>query len=208
MVDKLDIIVVKLDETFELTRYLNWFDEKIQQQITSYYHYTDQLRAITSRILQHYYLTNLLDIGLSEVKFGKTVLHKPVFTKPDYIVQNTSFNISHSKDYVVMGIYQGSDYYLGIDVEQIDMNLEIGEMSAIVFSKSEQKLISQSHANFIKLWTKKEALIKARGTGFATDYYQDTQLNLDDFEQTDTYMIATRRIDNYYFSICLCKRVS
>ncbi len=205
MTDKLDIIVVKLGGVFELTRYLNWFNSKTQQQITAYYHYADQLRAITSRILQHYYLAKLLGISLSELEFGKTVLHKPVFTKPDYMVRNSSFNLSHSKDYVVLGVYQGQDYYLGIDIEPIDLNLEIDEMSVIVFSKAEQKLIIQSHANFIKLWTKKEALIKARGTGFATDYYQDTQLNLEDFEQTDTYIIATHKIDNYYLSICLYK---
>lgn len=208
MVDKLDIIIIKLDKALEIAGYLAWFDKDVQQQITAYYHYADQLRAITSRILQYYYLTKILDINLSEVEFGKTVLHKPVFTKPEHIVDNISFNLSHSKDYVVLGIYQGQDYYLGIDIEPIDVSLEINEISAIVFSRSEQKLINQSHANFIKLWTKKEALIKARGTGFVTDYYQDTQLSLEDFEQTDAYIIATRKIEDYYLSICLCKRFS
>ena len=205
---KVEIILIKLPHDFGINSYLHWFDDKTQKKICSYYHHNDQLIAFTSQLLQQFYLAKLLKINKDQLSMGYTKYYKPFIATPKAMSRELTFNIAHSQKYVVMAVYNGDDYQIGVDIEQIDYNLETAEMSPIVFSPIEQQLIGKSKDNFFKLWTKKEALIKALGTGFATDFYQDTNLNLEDREINDNFVIITQQLENYFLSICLHKVVT
>lgn len=202
---KIKIIIIKLHKNFTIAPYLHWFDNITQQKICSYYQHNDQLIAFTSQLLQKYYLASMLDININELQFSFTEYHKPFIATPFALARKLNYNVAHSQDYVVMAIYSGSDFHIGVDIEYIDHKLDIDPMSPIVFSVSEQQLIGKSNINFFKLWTKKEALIKALGTGFATDFYQDTQLNLNDYEINENFIIITQTLKDYFLSICLHK---
>ncbi|HLX54204.1 MAG TPA: 4'-phosphopantetheinyl transferase superfamily protein [Aquella sp.] len=208
MFNKVSIIRVVLDEKFEIAPYLHWFDRETQKKILSYYHYRDRLIAFTSNLLQKFYLPFFTNCAMDKLVIDYTAHFKPYISLPEDIALKFNFNIAHCYNNVILAIYQGSDYAIGVDIEQIDNKININEMAPIVFSESERKLIKNSAKNFFKLWTKKESLIKALGTGFATDFYQDTKLNLDDFETTDNYQIATSQIDNYFMSVCLYKELA
>jgi 4'-phosphopantetheinyl transferase len=199
------IIRVILDERFNITPYMHWFDLKNQKKIISYYHYPDKLIAFASSLLQKLYLPYFLGCSQKELVIDYTIHHKPCISHPENIARDFNFNITHCYKYVVLAIYKGNDYTIGVDIELIDETIQIDKLSPIIFSKTECDLINNSAANFFKLWTKKESLIKALGTGFATDFYQETQLNLEDFETTDDFHIFTTQIDNYFLSICLYK---
>lgn len=201
--NKIKILRVVLDKSFNVSSYLQWFDVEVQQKILSYYHYRDRQIAFTSQLLQKHALPACCD--KPNLKIAYTRHHKPYISHDENL--NIQFNIAHCYNHVVMAIYQGNDYYVGIDIEKIDNSINIEEMAALVFSKAERRLINNSAANFFKLWTKKEALIKAVGTGFATDFYQDTALNLEDFESNSNYFISTSLIGDYYLSVCLYKFV-
>lgn len=89
------------------------------------------------------------------------------------------FNISHSKDYVVCII---SNEEVGIDIQKIgDINLEIANRC---FLKKESDRIKKldNHIDkleqFYRLWTLKEAYIKALGVGM--------ECKLDSFDVFDT----------------------
>jgi hypothetical protein len=45
------LILVKLDESFEITPYLSWFDKLTCQKIIAYHHYRDRLMSFTSQIM-------------------------------------------------------------------------------------------------------------------------------------------------------------
>ncbi|MBP9741867.1 MAG: 4'-phosphopantetheinyl transferase superfamily protein [Burkholderiales bacterium] len=201
LLKKINLTIIKLDNSYLINPHLGLFDKKTQQKILSYYKYTDQLIAFASSLLQKYYLANLAQVVPSQLHIEFTQHHKPYIAKPATI--NLKFNISHCYNYVVLATYEGADYEIGVDIEMVNNNININEMSSIVFSATEQKLIDNSQYNFFKLWTKKEALIKAMGTGFTTDFYKDTQLNLSTLETQNDYTIITYTLENYFLSVCL-----
>jgi 4'-phosphopantetheinyl transferase len=80
-----------------------------------------------------------------------------------------SFNVSHSRGMVVCALCRGGD--LGVDVEPLDEehNLEVAER---FFTPGETAVIQralgvQQQEVFLKTWTLKEAVIKARGEGLS-----------------------------------------
>jgi|GEM_PF-3437237 len=203
--NKVSIVQVVLAEKFEIAPYLHWFDRATQKKIVSYYHYRDRLIAFTSNLLQKFYLPFFTNCARDKLIIDYTSHLKPYILLPEDTAAKFNFNITHCFNHVVLAIYQGNDYAIGVDIEEIDNKINIDEMAPIVFSESERNLLNGSATNFFKLWTKKESLIKALGTGFATDFYQDTQLNLDDVETRGDYYIVTQQIENYFLSLCLHK---
>jgi len=71
------------------------------------------------------------------------------------------FNISHSGDLVVVVF---SNDKVGVDVEQIQF-LDINDFD-LVFNGTERKSINNNLSKLFKLWTIKEAVMKADGRGF------------------------------------------
>ena len=93
---------------------------------------------------------------------------------------------------------------IGVDIEQTTIKTDIDELASIAFSSQEQPLVKSQALNFLKLWTKKEALIKMLGIGFSTDYYSSTNLSLADFEKQQGILFYTSMsIDGYVYSISL-----
>ncbi len=203
--NKVSIIQVILDENFEITPYLHLFNQVDQKKMLSYYHYKDKLISFTSSLLQKLYLPYFVNCTKDQFIIDYTKYHKPYISSPTDIANKYNFNIAHCYNNVILAIYQGDEYTIGVDIEQIDNNIEIDELSRVVFSDSERNLICGQATNFFKLWAKKESLIKALGTGFATNFYQDTKINLDDYEITNNYHIVTCQVGNYFLSICLYK---
>lgn len=78
--------------------------------------------------------------------------------KKPYIKDGPSFNISHSKDYVVFVMDEETD--VGIDIEMIDKK----KIDAINYVLKESE-IDDDINNLFRMWTNKESLIKCRGTG-------------------------------------------
>lgn len=221
----LKIIVVKIDLDFVFDKYLHWFDVATQQKILSYRFHIDQVRSFTSELLKHYYLAHVLNLPHQQISIKNTDLGKPVITKridPSFLhacirgnddyprshhgstYNNIHFNVSHSGDYVLMSV---ADKPVGIDIEGIDYKIDPLRLGETVFSPSENALINGDIKNFFMLWTKKEALFKAEGTGFINDYYNKTNLTLDLVEETRDYIISsTIFFEEYYLSICIQHR--
>ncbi len=88
-----------------------------------------------------------------------------------YIPQWVEFNISHSKDYIVLVF--GEQEPLGIDVEYLKKNINVVALKYF-FCENERKYIEESldktHA-FFELWTRKEAILKACGQGMSNELY-------------------------------------
>jgi len=83
-----------------------------------------------------------------------------------------SFNLSHSADFGLISICRSR--HLGIDVECRRPLADLDGIADKVFHAGERRILSsltgQSKTDlFYRLWTCKEALIKAKGTGFSYD---------------------------------------
>jgi 4'-phosphopantetheinyl transferase len=83
-----------------------------------------------------------------------------------------AFNLSHSGDDALIALTPGRT--VGVDIEHRRTNVDLDGVGSRVFGPSERQALSASRGEaklglFYRLWTFKEALIKARGTGFSYD---------------------------------------
>jgi 4'-phosphopantetheinyl transferase len=84
--------------------------------------------------------------------------------------ERVEFNLSHSGEIALLAFARGRA--VGVDIERIRENLEPEKIARRFFSQREQKELSalppsERHVGFFRCWTRKEAYIKARGTGLA-----------------------------------------
>lgn len=191
------ILCIKIDEQFDFNNYLKMFDKIVQNKITSFYHYKDRVVAFASELVKYYYLPKYLDISPENIDIQYSKFGKPY-------IKNSSlqFNISHSNDYLVIAISE--KYQLGVDIEQYNYSIIPNQLSEVNFSLSEQLLIKNNVNNFYKLWTKKEALIKAFGNGFMVNNYSQIQLDLNYIQEIDNVTIYnTDLFNSYVLAICV-----
>jgi 4'-phosphopantetheinyl transferase len=77
------------------------------------------------------------------------------------------FNIAHTREAFVFAI--SDSVRVGIDIEKVDRNIDFRSIIRNFFSAGEIKFIIEdpdySRDRFFLLWTRKEALLKALGTG-------------------------------------------
>lgn len=123
-------------------------------------------RATLRRIIRGYH-ENLPDnFPISTGTFGKP------FLESAELAPLIHFNVSHSGDLALMGFCKKVE--IGVDVEEERLLTGLMGISQKVFSKREFKFLmslpeSERRTGFYRLWTCKEASLKAEGTGFHRD---------------------------------------
>ena len=126
-------------------------------------------RHIVSTGLARVLISNYTTYKPNDIIFKYNEFGKP-FVSPDSNGNNLFFNLSHSYNYVVYVFTRNMP--IGIDVEKVK---ELADMEGVVdlcFSESEKKWFSKVSSDkkeeiFYKIWTAKEAYIKAIGKGFS-----------------------------------------
>lgn len=200
--NKLTVRLIKVCQEVNFTSYLHLFSQEISQKICSYHFIHDQRVRFVSEFIKHYYLMDMVKNSKSEVSIKYNMYGKPYYMS-DILQDTLAFNISHSHEYLAVVFCPESGIELGIDIEYIDKSLDYQGMMPFAFSAFEQSQIKNVD-DFFKLWTRKEALIKAYGTGFGDEWYQSTRLTLDDYIENKDYLIYTQRVANDYFlSTCV-----
>ena len=201
---KPELLIIKINDDFLFEPYLFMFNQATIAKINSYKFRHDQVRTFTSELLKQYYLAKYLNTNISNLRINYNQYGKPYLVN---LHPKIDFNISHSGDYVVITIAHNAR--IGIDIERINHDIVPAELSAIVFSDSEQTIVANDVERFFRLWTKKESLIKMHGTGFASDFYQTTSLNNDDFQDLDNKVIYCNKLDtDYFLSLCLGMQIA
>lgn len=127
-----------------------------------YTFWKDQLRTEIGILLTEHLL---LSAGVNE-----EILHtitRSNFGKPFLPDSTFDFNVTHSGDYVVAVCSPLKE--IGIDIEQ-NRAIESSAYESIFHPEELAFLKSENSPNrFFELWTKKESLLKAMGTGFQVD---------------------------------------
>jgi len=82
--------------------------------------------------------------------------------------RNLSFNVSHTDGLALIGIVRGRR--IGVDVERTNRKTEVEKLAERFFSESERRDLRRLRGNelraaFFRVWTRKEAYIKATGEG-------------------------------------------
>ncbi|MCQ9634350.1 4'-phosphopantetheinyl transferase superfamily protein [Chryseobacterium sp. WG23] len=142
---------------FLIDRYLNAFPEDFKKDILKYRRWQDAQLSLLGRVLLEHGLN--AHYGIRGAEIGRLSNNKP-FLKGHTV----HFNISHSKNLVACAI---ADYPIGIDIEFSDDSINYldfqFQMTAGEFEEIHQ---SEDQINsFFTYWTKKEAVLKAEGSG-------------------------------------------
>lgn len=150
-------------------------------------------RLIRDELLR-YALNENYGLDIKSVKFDKNEYGKPHITNMPYIF----FNISYSTNFIVCSV--GTSEH-GIDVEEIrDFDYYVAKR---VFSNYELKTLNNAEQKkklFFWIWTLKEALGKAKGTGLNYDFKRTTfVINYDSIScSDDSFNYKTFELSNGY----------
>jgi len=112
-------------------------------------------------------LGRYLAIAPEALRFSYAEHGKPSLAMPR-LEPDLQFNLSHTSGFVLVAICRGRQ--IGVDIEKLRSDIDVDDVAARFFSASErQALMSFPEAirreAFFHCWTRKEALLKARGDG-------------------------------------------
>lgn len=135
-------------------------------------------------------------------------LARSIYGKPYLVGCPMDFNISHSGEHILCAV---SEWPVGCDVELIG-DFDIHSMQWFIHQDELRFLSkicygSERTEAFYRLWTMKESLLKASGTGLAVDP-GSFNLNLDSYNHIvifDGIQYAIREFsieDGYAYSVC------
>lgn len=83
---------------------------------------------------------------------------KPALTEYPHI----HFNLSHCRTAVICAV---SDHPVGVDIEALGRRISPSLVRYTMNPEEQQLIASSPDTAFLRLWTRKEALVKLRGTG-------------------------------------------
>lgn len=131
---------------------------------------------LISRWLSKSLLGSLLGIPAIEVSTIKGALGKP-YLEDELNFLKIDFNISHTKEITLVGI--AHQMQIGVDVEKVAMKRS-SEVAARFFTPPEAKWLAEGQTpqeqvnRFFRIWSMKEAVIKAVGGGVFQNIKQIT----------------------------------
>ncbi len=150
---------------------------------------SDRINLIVSRRLMQRYLNEATGDELFSVRKNR-------FGKPFFENRNIHFSITHTRGVVAVAF--SSEYEPGIDVEKV-RELDIDEILGTIATDNERQRIIDSEKpfhEFFRLFTSKEAFLKAIGKGFSSD---PRSINIDDMESRGEISVLRRELDDGFF---------
>jgi phosphopantetheinyl transferase len=118
----------------------------------------DKRRYIVAHAGLRWLLAERLRVTPSSLRFVRGEHGKPELA--DAHVHGVHFNLSHASELAAVAI---CDHPVGIDIEHLDATLDPATAD-LVFTE-EEKRRCRTHADHLRTWTAKEAVVKACGLG-------------------------------------------
>ena len=122
----------------------------------------DQARYLAAHALVRLVLADAVGTSAAALTFDRTCRCGAQHGKP-VLPGGPGFSLTHAGDLVGVAVRPGGD--VGLDVEQVR---ELGDLPAMAAHVCSPRETAADAAAFFTLWTRKEALLKAVGTGLAT----------------------------------------
>lgn len=124
---------------------------------------------IITRAVLRQLLANYLGIAPRALAFTAGPCGKPALS-PHWQQKRIEFNVSHAADYALLAL--GLDHRLGVDIESVERQVDYRALANRFFSAAEQAAFKKLPAGaacaaFYRVWSRKEACLKATGQGLA-----------------------------------------
>jgi 4'-phosphopantetheinyl transferase len=128
-----------------------------------------KLQYLVARALVRTTLSLYSRIPEDAWQFGTNRYGRPHVSKPERF-SDIQFNVSHTSGLVICAVARNC--VIGIDVENMRRDLDVGSLAPAVFSSMELAGLAEATSKdrrdrFFSYWTLKEAYIKARGMGLS-----------------------------------------
>jgi 4'-phosphopantetheinyl transferase len=148
-----------------LAQLASYLDQDERARAARFHFHRDRRRFMAGRGLLRQILASYLDSAPNRVQFGYTGNGKP------YLLAHSElcFNVSHSAETLVVAV---AHRQVGVDVEVLPLDAADAGVADLVFCASERAALEGTDATdysriFARLWTRKEAYIKADGRGMS-----------------------------------------
>lgn len=155
--------LLKLQESIpELTHFLS---DSEHRRANRYHFLKDKNRFIICRSLLKILLSEHIGLDINQIIIDVDANKKPYLSSHPSVY----FNVSHSVDYAIIAIAKNP---VGIDIEYINKEFNYNDVLPTVFHQIEMdeiEISKEKHLSFYKLWTRKEAIVKAIGKGINDD---------------------------------------
>jgi 4'-phosphopantetheinyl transferase len=191
----------------ELKKYIS-HEEKIRAQ--KFHYEADRETYVTCHALLRLILAKYINTTPLEIRFETGRNNKPgIHNNLIY------FNIAHTRNEFAIAVC--NNFHVGIDIESIHQDIDIFSVAKSFFSSKEHDFIFKSDNaekdRFFLLWTRKEALLKAIGTGLTDNIKeldlsgQENIMNKSLFDDSFSdiassgHYIYSMRISDFYLSL-------
>jgi 4'-phosphopantetheinyl transferase len=160
MLSKITILFTRNSAKLPKLKFKKYIDDlpsPIKKQILGYHRWQDQQASLFGKLLLKQGLKRSINIHgnpLVNIQYSK-------YSRPFINGILVDFNISHSGEYVVCAF--GNGCRVGIDIEQMK-TIDPSEFKPY-FSANENQFIQLNESRFFYVWTRKEAFLKATGSG-------------------------------------------
>lgn len=144
----------------------NYVSDDESSRAAKFFSDTERETYITCHSMLRIMLSGKISMKPEDVPFLKSINNKPCLPG-----NQVYFNISHTKTAFAIGLSMNNP--LGVDIEDMERAVDIHSVAGSYFSKKEyaytMRTVAGQKKRFFLVWTRKEALLKALGTGIIDD---------------------------------------
>lgn len=162
-----------------------------------YHRRDDRLRSLYTRSLLRILVGKYTNQHPLAIRLIKGLRNKPELS--DNIGWN--LNATHSGNWILLAI---GKYKVGVDVEEVKPNFSFADIIPFIFSTQERQYIEADRKDigrFYELWTRKEAFVKAIGSGIDETFSQVPALpGFHKCENTKSAVAEEWAIDGFYLA--------
>lgn len=202
-----EITIVKLKDDIPFQEdFLSLVSEYRRNRIIRYINELDKKRSLVAELLIKKAVmekTGLKNVVISRNRYGKPYIKN---------IEGFNFNVSHSGDYVAIGV---SEREIGIDIEKKDrIDYHIAER---FFSKKEVQAIfsclgeQERIDTFYQIWTLKESYVKVIGKGLSIplssfEFDLSDEIKVYDSKQRVLFHFYHRFVQDYSLAVCYAEK--
>jgi len=151
-----------------LGRCAEWLDTEEQHKAIRMVREEDRHHYVLAHGGLRAVLSRYLGIGPDRVALSRSEAGKPSLVGEIRGRPAITFNMSHAQGRALIAVSKGQE--VGVDLERIRFDVEVGKLSERYFTPSEHTAVMQSTheqrtTRFFRYWVAKEAVLKAWGVG-------------------------------------------
>ncbi|MFN3695212.1 MAG: 4'-phosphopantetheinyl transferase family protein, partial [Ignavibacterium sp.] len=158
-------------ERNSVENYFQFISEDEKGKVNRFKFSVNRQNSIITYYFRRKILSQYLIIEPSEIEFSYNAYGKPLISEPQR--SGIHFNYSHSDDFLIFAVSKNIE--VGIDIELVKDLPDLIDLAKNYFSDSEFQHFHSLENKidrinfFYKIWTRKEALLKAAGIGITDD---------------------------------------